>query len=339
MTVVANESYEEFARQLQKEIEDESGEKFEGRIKRKENKVKVTLRKGYDADERFRALWERIHQKTTYRVEYRTKDLISKAAIQIKKMQAIAASRIIAQRTDMVMDTTGIGGVTRLTRAYAIERPTISIPDIIGYIQQRTELTRSTIVKILEESGRLPDCLKNPQLFLDSVIHEIDVVLKSMMVDGVRYEKIAGDFYEMRSFNIKEIEEYVENLYPVKNKEKTVYDHIEIDSLSTTEQKFAEACDNDEDVEFFLKLPRWFVIKTPIGDYTPDWALMLKREKRLYFVAETKSTLDKSKRRPSENQKIECGYKHFEKFDEVKFTEATSLEEIQKEIEPSNNGS
>jgi len=332
LTVIANESYEDFARQLQKEIEDDSGEKFEGRIKKKENKVKVTLRKGYDTDERFRALWERIHQKTTYRVEYNTNDLIREAAKQIRKMQVITAPRIIAQKTDMVMEKIGIGGVTRSTKAYTVERPTISVPDIIGYIQHRTELTRLTIVKILEESGRLSDCLKNPQLFLDSVIYEIDVVLKSMMVDGVRYEKIAGDFYEMRSFDIKEIEEYVENLYPVKNKDKTLYDHIEIDSLSDTEQKFAKACDNSEDVEFFLKLPRWFIIKTPIGEYTPDWALMLKREKRLYFVAETKSTLDKTKLRESENQRIECGYKHFKEFDEVKFTVATSLEDIQKSI-------
>jgi type III restriction enzyme len=332
LTVIANESYEEFAKQLQKEIKDDSGEKFEGRIKKKEDKVKVTLRKGYDTDERFRALWERIHQKTTYRVEYNTNDLISQSAKQIQKMQAIAAPRIIAQRTDVVMDAFGVGGVTRSTKAYVVERPTISVPDIIGYIQQRTELTRSTIVRMLEESSRLSDCLKNPQLFLDSVIHEIEIVLKSMMVDGVRYEKIAGDFYEMRSFEIKEIEEYVENLYPVKNKEKTLYDHVEIDALSDTEKKFAKACDDDENVEFFLKLPRWFIIKTPIGEYTPDWALMLKREKRLYFVAETKSTLDRSKRRESENQKIECGYKHFKEFDEVTFAEATSLEDIEKTL-------
>ncbi len=332
LTVVANESYEDFARQLQKEIEEDTGEKFEGRIKKKENKVPVTLRKGFDTDERFRALWERIHQKTTYRVEYNTSGLIREAAKRINKMQAIIATRIIAQRTEVVMEPIGIQGITRSTKAYTVERPTISVPDIIGYIQHRTELTRSTIVRILEESKRLSDCLKNPQLFLDSVIHEIDTVLKSMMVDGVRYEKIAGDFYEMRLFDIKEIEEYVENLYPVKNKTKTVYDHIEIDSLSDVEKKFATACDDNENVEFFLKLPRWFVIKTPIGDYTPDWALMLKQEKRLYFVAETKSTLDKTKRRESENQKIECGKEHFKQLDDVQFVEATSLVEIEKNI-------
>jgi len=330
LTVVANESYEEFARQLQNEIEEETGEKFEGRIRKKENKVKVTLKKGHDTDERFQALWERINQRTTYRVEYSTSDLISEAAKQINKMPGISAPRITAQRTDVVMEPVGIGGVTRSTRVYGVELARVSVPDIIGYIQQRTELTRSTIVRILEESKRLSNCLKNPQLFLDNVVHEIKTVLNDMMVDGLKYQKIAGEVYEMRLFDIKEIEEYVENLYRVKNQNKTIYDHVEIDSLSETEKKFAKACDESDDVEFFLKLPRWFVIRTPIGEYTPDWALMLKREKRLYFVAETKSTLDRTKRRESENQKIDCGYKHFKEFDEVQFTEATSLEDIQK---------
>ncbi|MDP2884301.1 MAG: DEAD/DEAH box helicase family protein [Ignavibacteria bacterium] len=330
LTVIANESYDDFARQLQKEIEEDTGEKFEGRIKKKEDKVRVTLRKGFETDERFKELWQRIYQKTAYRVEYSTDELIEKAAKAISQMPAVAAPRIIAQRTEVVMDTKGVQGVTRSTRAYGLEENSVNVPDIIGYIQSKTNLTRTTIVRILEESRRLSDCLKNPQLFLDSVVHEIKTVLNKLMIDGVKYQKIAGGFYEMRLFEIKEIEEYIENLYTVKNKQKTVYDQIEIDSLSDTEKKFAKDCDDNENVEFFLKLPRWFVIRTPIGEYTPDWALMLKKEKRLYFVAETKSTLDKTKRRESENQKIQCGYKHFEEFDEVEFTEATKLEEIEK---------
>ncbi|MEK6572571.1 MAG: DEAD/DEAH box helicase, partial [Bacteroidota bacterium] len=127
LTVVANESYEEFARQLQNEIEEETGEKFEGRIRKKENKVKVTLMKGYDTDERFRALWDRINQRTTYRVEYSTSDLIREAAKRINKMAAISAPRIIAQRTDVVMEPVGIGGVTRSTRVYGVELARVSV--------------------------------------------------------------------------------------------------------------------------------------------------------------------------------------------------------------------
>jgi len=330
LTVVANESYDDFAKQLQKEIEEETGEKFEGRIKKKADKVPVRLKKGYETDERFKALWERIHQKTTYRVEFATPELIKDVSKRIRQMPVISAPRIISQRTEVVMDNKGVRGETKSTKAYDVENIAISVPDIIGYIQKETELTRTTIVRILEESGRLSDCLKNPQMFLDGAVREIKTALHAIMVDGVKYQKIAGEFYEMRLFESKEIEEYVDNLYKVKNVDKSLYDHIEIDSLSSVEREFAKACDNTEEVEFFLKLPRWFIIRTPIGEYRPDWALMLKKDKRLYFVAETKSSLNESERRVSENQKIQCGTKHFGQFADVEFSVTRSLEEIQK---------
>ena len=331
LTVVANESYEQFAKKLQKEIEEDTGEKFEGRIKNKNDKKKVTLRKGYETDLKFKDLWERIRQKTTYRVEYTTEALIREAAKRVRKMPEILAPRIVAQRTKVLMDSGGIGGETASMNFYEPQYGSVAIPDIVGYIEQRTHLTRSTITEILRQSGRMLDCLKNPRLFLENAVHEIKTELESIMVDGVKYQKIDNDYYEMRQFQSEEIEEYLTNLYAVKNQEKTILDNIEIDSLSETERKFAEACDGSDNIEFFLKLPRWFVIETPVGKYIPDWALMLKQEKRLYFVAETKSTLDKSKRLESENQKIECGRKHFGEFEEVHFTDATKLEDVQRE--------
>ena len=330
LTVIANESYEEFAKKLQKEIEDETGEKFEGRIKKAREKGKVTLRKGYDADPKFIELWERIRQKTTYRVEYQTDELIRKGAKRVGKMREILAPRIVAQRTKLVMDSISVSGEAKSIEFHSPEYSTPAIPDIVGYIEQRTHLTRSTIIEILRQSGRLLDCLKNPQLFLESAGHEIRTELEATMIDGVKYQKIENEYYEMRQFASDEIEEYLTNLYGVKNKEKTIFDNIEIDSLSETERKFAEACDDSNDVEFFLKLPRWFEIETPVGKYRPDWALMLKKEKRLYFVAETKSTLDRTKRLESENQKIECGRKHFKELKEVHFTDATKLEDVEK---------
>ncbi|MGH2568775.1 MAG: DEAD/DEAH box helicase family protein, partial [Bacteroidota bacterium] len=95
LTVVANESYEDFAKQLQKEIEEDTGEKFEGRIKKKEDKVQVKLKKGYDTDQSFLELWERIRQKTTYRVQYDTNELIREAAQRVRQMEATNAPRII----------------------------------------------------------------------------------------------------------------------------------------------------------------------------------------------------------------------------------------------------
>jgi len=332
LTVVANESYEDFARQLQKEIEDDTGEKFEGRIKKKENKVQIRLKKGYDMDQSFLELWDRIRQKTTYRVQYDTSELVNEAAKRIKEMEAIAAPRIISQKTQVLMDQVGITGATLATKTYAVESAKIDVPDLIGYVQNKTELTRATIVRILEESGRLSDCLKNPQMFLDGVVREIKTVLAQMMVEGIKYQKIAGEMYEMRLFEDGEIEAYIDNLYTVRKQEKTLFNYVEIDSLSEPEKKFAKDCEDNEEVEFFIKLPRKFVIKTPIGEYRPDWGIVFKGERKLYFVAETKSSTYYGDLRSSEWQKIKCGKKHFSQLDGVGFETVMSLEELQKKI-------
>lgn len=328
LTVVANESYEDFAKQLQREIEEDTGEKFEGRIKKKEDKLQVKLKKGYDTDRAFLELWERIRQKTTYRVQYDTKELIREAAKRVGQMEVTNAPRIITQRTQVVMEKVGVLGATLSTRLYDIESLRVEIPDLLGYIQGKTELTRSTIVRILEESERLSDCLKNPQLFLDNVVREIKAVLSEMMVEGVKYLKVAGELYEMRLFEDGEIEAYIQNLFPVKKQEKTLYNYIEIDSLSGPEKKFAKDCEDNEDVEFFIKLPRKFIIKTPIGEYRPDWALVFKGEKKLYFVAETKSGITRADMRSKEWQKIHCGYQHFAEFPEVRFKHVRELKEL-----------
>jgi type III restriction enzyme len=132
----------------------------------------------------------------------------------------------------------------------------------------------------------------------------------------------------MRLFEDGEIEAYIENLYQVRKQEKTLYNYVEIDSLSVPEKKFAKDCEDNEDVEFFIKLPRKFVIKTPIGDYRPDWGIVFKGEKKLYFVAETKSSTFYEDLRSSEWQKIRCGYKHFGEFEDVEFRHVKELKDI-----------
>lgn len=329
LTVVANESYEDFAKQLQNEIERETGDKFEGRIKKKEDKVAVRLKKGYEMDEAFKKLWERIKQKTTYKVQYDTTDLVKEAVKRIKEIAEITASKIIFQKTELQMAKEGIKGETKQVKAFAIDSPNFVIPDLVGYIQDKTHLTRETIQRILKDSGRLGDALKNPQLFLDAVVKEINSVLAKLMVDGIKYQKIADEYYEMRLFEDDEIEQYLDSLYEVRMQEKTLYNYISIDSMSEPEKKFAKDCEDNDDVEFFMKLPRGFYIDTPIGKYRPDWALVFKEEKRLYFVAETKSSLHYDDMRSNEWQKVKCGYKHFDEFEDVKFKHVTKLSELE----------
>ena len=118
---------------------------------------------------------------------------------------------------------------------------------------------------------------------------------------------------------------YLSNLYQVQNKDKALFDAIEYES--EVEKQFARDQDNNENVRLFVKLPRWFKIDTPIGPYNTDWAFVTERDEKLYFVRETKSTLDSEERRTKENQKILCGRKHFETL-EVDFDVVTSLSEV-----------
>ena len=94
------------------------------------------------------------------------------------------------------------------------------------------------------------------------------------------------------------------------------------------ESQFAKDYETSEQVEFYFKLPFWFKIPTPIGTYNPDRAVVLKDEKKIYFVAETKSTTDMDKLRKEEQQKIHCGERHFDCFDDIKFVKVTKVGEL-----------
>lgn len=162
-----------------------------------------------------------------------------------------------------------------------------------------------------------------------AVSREINRALHELMLDGIQYEKIADQFWEMSRLEPNsetELTRYLNNLYEVRNKEKSIYDWVEYDS--EIERQFAKDLDNDVDVKMFIKLPAWFKIDTPIGPHNPDWAFMTEADEKLYFIRETKSSLDSDDRRTKENQKIKCGKGHFETIG-VNYDVVTSLAEVQ----------
>ena len=327
LTVIANESYEDFAKQLQREIEEDCGVEFKGRVKNKRDRVNVKYRKGFQADPVFLEIWNRIKQKTLYRVKYGTKELIKEAAKVVGNMPEIKKPRIQSVKVGIMVKEPGVE--YEIKSAKVLEPDTkFEIPDVLGYIQNKTELTRSTILRILKESARLNDLLINPQLFLDIVVKEIKHVLYELMIEGIKYEKIGGQEYEMRLFEENEIEIYKNSLaFSVKDKEKTIYSNF-IPLDSAIEEDFARDCESRDDIEFYFKLPFWFKISTPIGKYNPDWALIFKNEKRIYFVAETKSTTDLSKLRNEERLKVKCGEAHFNEFEDVEYKHVKSVMDI-----------
>src|SRR5690606_3275626 len=189
LTVVANESYDEFASKLQKEIEEDCGVEFTGRIRDKRKRVSIKLRKKVEADPRFIELWEKIKHKTRYRVNYSTEELIQTAAKAISETEEVSQPLIRPEKRSVSIVREGVETCQISVGVHKIEEYKTEIPDIAGYIQSRTDLTRATINRILKGSGRVNDVLKNPQLFLDMAVKQIKDVLTELMVEGIKYVK------------------------------------------------------------------------------------------------------------------------------------------------------
>jgi type III restriction enzyme len=323
LTVIANESYEDFAKSLQQEIEEDCGVTFAGRVKNKQARTAIKYRKGFEADPTFLEIWEKLKERTTYKVDYKTEDLVDQAAKEIKDLPKIHAPSIRSTKVRVTMGTAGVDTEYAGDKLESYGGYSWKIPDVLGYIQGKTELTRSTIGQILEQSGRIEDILINPQLFLDLAIQAIKRVLHGLMIDGIKYQKIGTKEYEMSLFEAQELEIYLNAFsYKVKDSSKTIYEeYIPLDS--GVESQFAQDCESSEQVKFYFKLPNWFKIPTPIGNYNPDWAVVFENEEKVYFVAETKDTgtpvIDLYKLSPDEQLKIKCGKAHFEEFEDLEY--------------------
>ena len=238
------------------------------------------------------------------------------------------APRVSTTVVEVDISEAGVSADRQIASRVRDVQPVTILPDILAYLQKETELTRHTLAEILKRSGRLGEFKINPQAFMAGVAQEISRALHDLMLEGIKYEKVAGAFWEQSRIE-QEAEEgivrYLSNLYEVQNREKSLFDAVEYES--EVEKQFARDLDSNENVKLFVKLPRWFTIDTPIGAYNPDWAFVTEREEKLYFVRETKSTLDSEERRTKENQKIACGRRHFETLG-VDFGVVTSLQEV-----------
>ncbi len=170
LTVVANESYEEFAKALQKEIEEDCGVRFTGRIKNKGDRKNAKLRKGFEADPKFLQIWEKIKFHTKYSVHYATDELITLAAKAIREMPETKRPVIVSTKKKMRITNKGVDGELISDGADDNYKRSFETPDMLAYIQSKTELTRSTILEVLKKSGRIQELFINPQLFLDNAV-------------------------------------------------------------------------------------------------------------------------------------------------------------------------
>jgi type III restriction enzyme len=318
LTVVANETYEDFSRALQSEIEAETSVKFEGRIRSARDKARVRLTKTLTPEgcPLFFEVWEKIRQRTRYRVEFSTEDVIGGTVRRLGDFNQFPRTwgpRLEARAARLAFTREGIEGrVTDIGKSEAASVP-CPVPDVFSYVQSRVDISRQTIYEILRRTGRAGELLLNPQMFLDNVVLAVRQTLDELLVEGVRYEKVEGRQYGVELFEAEEGETYLSNLFEVSRPEKTLYNYIPFES--GCERAFARDCEADERVKFFFRLPRGFKIPTPLGDYRPDWAVVFHDDRKNYFVVETKGTPDSRRLREVEKLKIRCGEKHFAALD------------------------
>ena len=202
------------------------------------------------------------------------------------------------------------GKLLESIRPMNLRNDNIELPDLLTEMQDRTQLTRRSVVRILSDSGRLQDFRNNPQKFIEIAAETINRRKRLSLVDGIKYERSGDEAYYAQELFVKE--ELTGYLNKMLKSQKSVYDHVVWDS--DNEAKFAEQLETSTAVKVYAKLPKkWFHVPTPLGPYNPDWAVLIETEdaERLYFVAETKGTSFLDDLRNAERAKVDCGREHF----------------------------
>ena len=259
----------------------------------------------------FKALWDRIKHRTTYRVQFDNEKLIENCIHWLQEAPPITKTRLQWRKADIAIGKAGVEATERTGAATVVlDEGDIELPDLLTDLQDRTQLTRRTIYRILIGSKRLDDFTRNPQQFIELAAEAINRCKRLALVDGIKYQRLGDEhYYAQELFAQEELKGYLNNM-PIDT-QKSVYEHVVYDS--DTERHFADELEKNEAIGVYAKLPGWFKVPTPLGTYNPDWAVLVELDgaERLYFVVETKSGLFTDDIRDKESAKIECGKAHF----------------------------
>ncbi|EOV0917369.1 type III restriction-modification system endonuclease [Vibrio parahaemolyticus] len=283
----------------------------------------------------FKALWNRIKYKTTYRVNFSVGELVDKCIDEIKASVAVASAKFEYKKVKVAVTEAELETYDEKSKIQYYRNRNFQLPDVVTYLESHTNLTRKTVVRILLGLGDKLEAFKNnPQRFIELAGEAIRKQMRLAIVKGITYHRIGDDeFYAQKLFQEEDIKGYLQDKYAslgvnipkddikdfVKHNNmvvvgKSVYDHIVFDS--ETEFLFAKRLEGNDDVKLYAKLPDWFKIDTPLGSYNPDWAILIDKDdgvgEQLYFVVETKSSMFSDDLREAERAKIDCGKAHFE---------------------------
>ena len=258
----------------------------------------------------FKALWDRIKHKTTYRVAFESEDLLAKCTRALQEAPTIPKTRLQWRKADIAIGQSGVEAAETIGAATVImDEADNELPDVLTELQDRTQLTRRSIQRILSGSRRLADFKRNPQQFIELAEQAINRCKRQALVDGIKYQRLGDEhYYAQELFETTELTGYLKNMLASS---KSVYEQVVYESA--IEANFADELEKNTAVKVYAKLPGWFAVPTPLGSYNPDWAVLVDTDEgnRLYFVVETKGSPFLSDLRNSETVKIACGKAHF----------------------------
>lgn len=286
---------------------------LEGMIENGNGKAEVVNEKLNDnaAKTEFKRLWAEINHRYVYTVHYDSEELIKKSIAAIDKDLTVTKMKYVVITGEQGDDDLEFTGKQTTSRQDLREVSTSTVPyDLVGDIARGATLTRKTVVRILK--GILPARLllfkNNPEEFIRNVVKLIKEQKATMIVEHISYNR-TEQTYDTDIFTQEKNRQTIDKAYPAK---KHILDYVFTDSKG--ERQFAEDLDKAEEVCVYARLPRSFQIPTPVGNYAPDWAIAFNDNagvKHIFFIAETKGSMDSMQLKGIEKAKIDCAKKLF----------------------------
>ncbi len=292
------------------------------------------------AKQQFQELWREINHKYAYTVEFDSKELIKKAVAHIDEKLFVSELQYTAtvgrQKAEMneYEIERGDSFTGEKTRTQTLKHSgTSQIKyDLIGKVAEGTALTRKTVSAVLQgiRKDKLYMFRNNPEEFITKVVKLIKEQKASMIVEHITYNSVEGE-YDSAIFTAEKHSQSFDKAFLAK---KAIQDYVFTDGSAdkSIERKFAEDLDAAEEVCVYAKLPRTFKIPTPVGNYSPDWAIAFHegKVKHIFFVAETKGTMESLNLKPIEQAKISCAKKLFNEMStsKVKYHDVDSYQSL-----------
>lgn len=292
-----------------------------------ENKLNENFNK-----EEFQTLWKEINHQYVYTVSYDSDELIENAILHLNAELSVKRLRyVMVEGTQDEKQVTEFGDTHSQSRQLTDVCTSTVRYDLVGEIAKGANLTRRTVVKILQgiKESKLYLFKNNPEEFIRKVISIIKEQKATMIVESIHYNMTEGK-YDSNIFTVKSKMDF-DRAYEAK---KSITDYVFSDSKG--ERQFAHDLDEADEVVVYAKLPRTFQIPTPVGNYAPDWAIAMEKDgiKHIFFIAETKGSLSSMQTSKIENAKIDCARKLFNSLStaKVRYHKVTSYSDLLDEM-------